>query len=109
MDAGQKHSGMTKRLAITYIIWLFWQIYFDALGNLPYLRHDLSFIDREQTTVFHNEPPVDHDRIHIGATGGINQVRIFIVNRRQMRLVQRDNYEVGFFTGRERPYLLVQT
>ncbi len=67
----------------------------DLVRHLARVREDPGLVQGEERPVAHHEPPVDHHGAHVVAADRVDEVRVRIEHRRQVRTLQVDEDQVG--------------
>jgi len=59
------------------------------------LYFELGQVEGQQPLVLHQDAALHHDSLDVGPGGSVHQVRVRVVERRQVRLVEVDDHQIG--------------
>ena len=63
-----------------------------------------AFVDGQHTSILHHDLAVDYYGFNIGSFRRVHELRVDVVKRRLVNAVHSNDYQVGAFTGFERPW-----
>jgi 3-polyprenyl-4-hydroxybenzoate decarboxylase len=75
-----------------------------SVAILVSLRSHRALIDRQHSSILHHDLAVDYYGFNIGSFRRVHELRVDVVKRRLVNTVHSNDYQVGAFTGFERPW-----